>query len=196
MKALAAADRPREKLVRVGADALGDNELVAVVLGAGQRSRGALELANSLLAAVGGLHRLTRRRRMPCAASPASARRRRRGCWRPSSWAAGRCCSRRPSGRSSARRGRRRPICCRASAPGRSSTSAWSCSTSAAASSARRCCRSAPSTRPPSTRARCSARRPSPVRRAWFCSIITRLATRRRAPTTCASPRASCAPAR
>jgi hypothetical protein len=32
------ADRPREKLVRVGADALGDNELVAVVLGSGQRT--------------------------------------------------------------------------------------------------------------------------------------------------------------
>ena len=60
MKALAEADRPREKLVRVGADALGDNELVAIVLGSGQRNRGALDLANSLLSAVGGLHRLTR----------------------------------------------------------------------------------------------------------------------------------------
>jgi len=60
VKALAATDRPREKLARVGADALGDNELVAVVLGSGQRSRGALELANALLTAVGGLHRLTR----------------------------------------------------------------------------------------------------------------------------------------
>ena len=60
MKTLAAADRPREKLVRVGADALGDNELVAVVLGSGQRSRGALDLANSLLSTIGGLHRLTR----------------------------------------------------------------------------------------------------------------------------------------
>ena len=35
-------DRPREKLARVGAEALGDNELVALVLGAGTRSRGAL----------------------------------------------------------------------------------------------------------------------------------------------------------
>ena len=60
MKVLASADRPREKLVRLGADALGDNELVAAVLGSGQRTRGALELANALLAAVGGLHRLTR----------------------------------------------------------------------------------------------------------------------------------------
>ena len=60
MKALAAADRPREKLVRVGADALGDNELVAVVLGSGQRARSALDLANALLDDVGGLHRLAR----------------------------------------------------------------------------------------------------------------------------------------
>jgi DNA repair protein RadC len=58
--ALAPDDRPREKLVRVGADALGDNELVALVLGTGQRDRTALELANALLGAVGGLHRLTR----------------------------------------------------------------------------------------------------------------------------------------
>jgi DNA repair protein RadC len=60
VRALAAADRPREKLARVGADALGDNELVAVVLGTGQRRRGALELANAILDAIGGLHRLTR----------------------------------------------------------------------------------------------------------------------------------------
>ena len=75
MKALAAADRPREKLVRVGADALGDNELVAVVLGSGQRDRGALDLANSLLSAVGGLHRLTRSSRR----RPVPRARRRRG---------------------------------------------------------------------------------------------------------------------
>jgi DNA repair protein RadC len=60
VKALAEADRPREKLVRVGADALGDNELVAVVLGSGQRTRSALELANAVLDDVGGLHRLAR----------------------------------------------------------------------------------------------------------------------------------------
>jgi DNA repair protein RadC len=60
VKAIAAADRPREKLVRVGADALGDNELVAVVLGLGQRARSALDLANAVLDDVGGLHRLAR----------------------------------------------------------------------------------------------------------------------------------------
>lgn len=60
MKDLAPEDRPREKLARVGQDALGDNELVALVLGTGGRHRSALDLANALLAAVGGLHRLTR----------------------------------------------------------------------------------------------------------------------------------------
>jgi DNA repair protein RadC len=53
-------DRPREKLCRLGADALGDNELAAIVLGQGPRRRSALELANDLLAALGGVHGLTR----------------------------------------------------------------------------------------------------------------------------------------
>jgi len=33
MKAVATHDRPREKLQRLGAAALGDNELLAIVLG-------------------------------------------------------------------------------------------------------------------------------------------------------------------
>jgi DNA repair protein RadC len=56
VKALAARDRPREKLERIGAAALGDNELLAVVLGAGTRRHDALDLANSLLERAGGLH--------------------------------------------------------------------------------------------------------------------------------------------
>ena len=36
MKDLSPDDRPREKLLRHGAAALGDNELVAVVLGSGR----------------------------------------------------------------------------------------------------------------------------------------------------------------
>lgn len=60
MKALAPHDRPREKLARAGADALGDNELVAVLLGSGTAERGALEVANGLLDAAGGLRALTR----------------------------------------------------------------------------------------------------------------------------------------
>jgi len=53
-------DRPREKLARSGATALGDNELLALVLGHGTAQRRALELATALLKDVGGVHGLTR----------------------------------------------------------------------------------------------------------------------------------------
>jgi DNA repair protein RadC len=62
MKTVAPHDRPREKLHRLGVSALGDNELVAVVLGQGRPSAGALDLANAVLAAVGGVERLARTR--------------------------------------------------------------------------------------------------------------------------------------
>lgn len=58
MKELSPNDRPREKLLRHGAQALGDNELVALVLGSGCRRRGALLVANELLGERGGLHGL------------------------------------------------------------------------------------------------------------------------------------------
>lgn len=60
MKELAKHDRPREKLQRLGAAALGDNELVAIVLGSGSREHDVLELANRLLERAGGLHGLPR----------------------------------------------------------------------------------------------------------------------------------------
>jgi DNA repair protein RadC len=60
MKALAPHDRPREKLERLGAAALGDNELVALVLAGGSSSRDALSLANDLLDRCAGLRGLTR----------------------------------------------------------------------------------------------------------------------------------------
>jgi len=60
MKALASPDRPREKLARAGSDALGDNELLAVLLGSGTRGRSALDIANGLLDAAAGLRGLTR----------------------------------------------------------------------------------------------------------------------------------------
>jgi DNA repair protein RadC len=60
MKDLAPDDRPREKLCRLGVSALGDNELVALVLGNGSQRGDALTVANALLAANGGLHGLTR----------------------------------------------------------------------------------------------------------------------------------------
>lgn len=60
MKTVAPHDRPREKLERVGAGGLGDNELLAIVLGHGDSRATALELANAVLAASGGLHGLAR----------------------------------------------------------------------------------------------------------------------------------------
>jgi DNA repair protein RadC len=60
MKHLAPHDRPREKLERHGPAALGDNELLAVILGSGSRDAGALQLANALLARADGLVGLTR----------------------------------------------------------------------------------------------------------------------------------------
>ena len=60
MKDLSRGDRPREKLLRHGVTALGDNELVALVIGSGSRDRGVLDVANDVLAAHGGLRGLTR----------------------------------------------------------------------------------------------------------------------------------------
>ncbi len=62
MKELAPNDRPREKLLTHGASALGDNELLALVLGSGCRHSDALAVANDLLAARGGLHGVSRSR--------------------------------------------------------------------------------------------------------------------------------------
>ncbi|HJR60106.1 MAG TPA: DNA repair protein RadC [Vicinamibacterales bacterium] len=61
MKTVAAHDRPREKLVRLGPSALGDNELLAIVLGHGRANASALDLANAILGA-GGLRALVRAR--------------------------------------------------------------------------------------------------------------------------------------
>ena len=60
MREVAPHDRPREKLERLGASALGDNELLALVLGSGARGRDVLELANAVLDRCGGLYGLTR----------------------------------------------------------------------------------------------------------------------------------------
>ncbi len=60
MKTVAEHDRPREKLQRVGATALGDNELLAIVLGHGRANASALDIANAVLEGVAGLDRLAR----------------------------------------------------------------------------------------------------------------------------------------
>ena len=53
-------DRPREKLVRAGVETLGDNELLALVIGTGTRDRGALTVALDILAVADGLPGLAR----------------------------------------------------------------------------------------------------------------------------------------
>ena len=53
-------ERPRERLLEVGPSALGDSELLALVLGTGVRGRSALELARNLLVEAGGTAGLAR----------------------------------------------------------------------------------------------------------------------------------------
>jgi len=60
MKALAPQDRPREKLARAGVGSLGDNELVALLLGTGVKARSALTVAQDVLDAAGGIRGLAR----------------------------------------------------------------------------------------------------------------------------------------
>jgi DNA repair protein RadC len=62
MKTVATHDRPREKLQRLGAAALGDNELLAIVLGHGRSRVSALDMANAVLEATDGAHGLVRTR--------------------------------------------------------------------------------------------------------------------------------------
>ena len=60
MKVLAPQDRPREKLARAGVTSLGDNELVALLLGTGVKGRSALTVAQDVLDAAGGVVGLLR----------------------------------------------------------------------------------------------------------------------------------------
>ena len=60
MKDLAPHDRPREKLERLGAGALGDNELLALVLGSGSRVARRADAGQRAARRCGGLRGLTR----------------------------------------------------------------------------------------------------------------------------------------
>ncbi len=60
MKSLAPHDRHREKLDRLGPAGLGDNELLAVILGHGFRASSAIDVVNDVLHVVRGVHGLTR----------------------------------------------------------------------------------------------------------------------------------------
>jgi DNA repair protein RadC len=60
MATVPVVDRPREKLLRAGAAALGDSELIALLLGSGTRARGALLVAQEVLVAADGAQGLAR----------------------------------------------------------------------------------------------------------------------------------------
>ncbi len=58
VKDLPVGDRPRERLLERGSEALADRELLALLLGSGARGLDAVELAGQLIASQGGLRRL------------------------------------------------------------------------------------------------------------------------------------------
>lgn len=58
IKDLSIHERPRERLVALGADALSDADLVAILLRTGLEGRSALAVAHDLLSAFGSLQRL------------------------------------------------------------------------------------------------------------------------------------------
>ena len=62
MADLPAHDRPRERLARLGSEALAERELLALVLGSGRQGESALDVAAALLAEFGGLAQIARAR--------------------------------------------------------------------------------------------------------------------------------------
>ncbi|WP_217505135.1 JAB domain-containing protein [Streptomyces lunaelactis] len=60
MRDVPARDRPRERLLARGAEALSDRELLALLLGAGVPGQDAVELAGRLITRHGGLYELSR----------------------------------------------------------------------------------------------------------------------------------------
>ncbi|WP_200307455.1 JAB domain-containing protein [Streptomyces adelaidensis] len=60
MRDVPAQDRPRERLLARGAEALSDRELLALLLGAGLPGQDAVELAGELIHRHGGLYELSR----------------------------------------------------------------------------------------------------------------------------------------
>lgn len=58
IKDLPAHDRPRERLAALGAEALQDGELVAILLRTGMQGRSAVQIATELIQRFGSLHHL------------------------------------------------------------------------------------------------------------------------------------------
>src|SRR5574341_1517047 len=59
LKELPEAERPREKLLDRGEEALSDAELLAIILGSGSQRETALQLAQRILKEAGGLKALS-----------------------------------------------------------------------------------------------------------------------------------------
>ena len=114
MRLLALRDRPREKFERLGPLGLGDNELLAVILGHGFRCVSAIEVANYVLEAAGGTHRLTRRSQADLRRLKESAPPRLRRYWPRSSWVVGCSSASLSVGSSWGIHAMWRRICCRA----------------------------------------------------------------------------------
>lgn len=57
---LPADERPRERLKRLGAEALSLSELLAIIIGSGAGGRGAIEVAENLISVVGSADNLAR----------------------------------------------------------------------------------------------------------------------------------------
>jgi DNA repair protein RadC len=60
------AERPRERLLEHGPEALSDAELVAIILGSGTRGRTALDLARQIIATFGSIRELLKADRETC----------------------------------------------------------------------------------------------------------------------------------
>ncbi len=84
----AAEDRPREKMMQKGAEALSDAELLAILIGSGNTEETAVALMQRILAACG--NDLNRWANGKCRISPdskASGQPRASPSWQPSNWA-------------------------------------------------------------------------------------------------------------
>jgi len=68
MKLWSSEERPREKLLAKGADALSDAELLAIILRTGIKGTNVVELARETLQKVGGLHQLFSLSKQDCLA--------------------------------------------------------------------------------------------------------------------------------
>ncbi len=60
IKSWAVEDRPREKMLQKGCDALTDAELIAILLATGTREMSAVELARTVLEQIGGFAKVAR----------------------------------------------------------------------------------------------------------------------------------------